>query len=111
LNARICPWIFGETRISGEKACLEGPIKNQHGHRKQDNREQQQEFDGRKQLRQASATKKRRAHGVQRVSHGIQFCYDLQPIRKDSHRKKHAAGNTPQTDEQPFSGIAAFEQR
>ena len=76
---------------AGGFCALEGPIKDEHRGRKQHNREEQQQLDGRKQPRQASAAKKCRAHGVQRVSHGIQLCYDLQPIGKYGHRKKHSA--------------------
>src|SRR5260370_33396867 len=96
---------------TGGLSALESPVKDDHGGRKQYDREEQQELDGRKQMRQTYAAKKRRAHGIQRVSHGIQLCHDLQPIGKYGHRKKHSASYAPQTNEQPFGGIAALEQQ
>jgi hypothetical protein len=42
---------------------------------------------------------------------GRQLSYQLRPIGKDGHWKKHSTSNAPQADEQPFGGVTALEQQ
>jgi len=63
-----------------------------------------------KQVAEMDGAEKSGAHGVERISHRIEACEELEPIGKDRHGEKHSADDTGDSEEKPFGRIAAFEE-
>src|SRR5580704_6038623 len=97
-----------------ERACgfgaAESPGEDGHGSRQEYRGEEEQDDEGLENGVQTGAAEKRRTHGIERVSYGIQACDELQPVRQDADRKEHAARDAGNAQQKPLRRIATLEK-
>jgi len=99
----------------GERAggfgAPEGSGEREHAEGKQECGEEEQDRNGMKHIAQADGAEEGSAHGFEGVRDGIEASEKLEPVRKDGNGKQHAAGDAGDSEEKPFGGIAALEEK
>src|SRR5579859_1357063 len=99
----------------GERAggfgAAESGGEGEHAERQEDRGEEEQDGERMENVAKMDGTEKRSAHGVERVSDGIEASDELQPIGKNGNGEEHSADDAGDAEQEPFGGIAAFEKK
>src|SRR6267154_4579219 len=96
---------------AGDLGAAKRPGEDGHRKRQEHGGKTEQNSEGTPDGCDVRSSQERGAHRVQRVGDGIEPRNQLQPIRQYADREKHAAGNTGNSKEKPFRGIAALEEQ
>src|SRR5579859_180587 len=87
------------------------PCEHNHGKRQERRAEQKQNQKWPPDGENSRASQQRAAKRTKSVSDRIQPRHELQPIREDANREKHAARHAGNAEEEPLCGISALEKQ